>query len=310
MSTLAVNAKPTLSVSLKRAITNHPLVAYFAIAFAGSWLFWLPLTLSKEVNGLGLLPFTPSETTLYTLGTIGGFAGPPLAAFLVTAIASGRAGVNALLRSCVQWRVGIQWYFVVIFGALLVYLAGFGTVYGTNLFQALMQQWTLLVTLFLPATIFSLVTANFGEEIGWRGFAMPRLQQRYGPILATIILGGLHSLWHLPLLFTRLLGPTNPLDFAGFVAAGVAMTCFYTWIFNHTRGSVLMAALFHAFSNGAIGLAAMLIPADIIVSGWARPLINGGWKGDILFTVGGFALLLLIFTRGRLGYIPDPTRTQ
>lgn len=309
MSMLTANTKPVHSLpakhSVKNLIVNHPLVAYFVLAFAGSWLFLLPVALSREVNGLGILTFTLSENALYILGTIAVFAGPPLAAFVVTAITLGRAGVMALLRRCVQWRAGIQWYLIIVFGPLVVYMIGFGAAYGVNLFQALREQWMLLFTLFLPATLFSLITANFGEEVGWRGFALPRLQRLYGPLYATIILGALHSLWHLPLLFTRLLGPTNPLDFAGFVVAGISMTFFYTWVFNNTGGSVLIAALLHAFSNSGIALAAALIPATPLIPGWAEPLVFGGWKGDILLGIGLFALLLIVFTKGRLGYKPE-----
>jgi membrane protease YdiL (CAAX protease family) len=305
MSTFTVDAKPGQSPSIKHLIASHPLVAYFVMAFAGSWLFLVPIALSREVNGLGLLPFTISENALYIVGMIAGFAGPPLAAFVVTAITSGRTGVKELLRRCVQWRAGIQWYLVIVFGPLAVYLIGFGAVYGANLFQELLEQWTLLFTLFLPATLFNLITANFGEEVGWRGFALPRLQQRYGPLYATIILGALHSLWHLPLLFTRLLGPTNPLDFAGFVVAGISMTFVYTWVFNNTGGSVLLAALLHAFSNSGIALAAALIPATPLIPGWAEPLVYGGWKGDILLAIGSLAILLIVFTKGRLGYKPE-----
>ncbi len=307
MSTLAVNPKSTFAVSIRQWIINHPLVAYFVIAFAGTWIFVLPLALSSGVNGLRLLPFTYSEPVLYLLGTLGGFAGPPLAAFVVTAITLGRTGVKELLRRCVQWRAGIHWYLIVAFGALLVYLLGFGIVYGMNLFGALLDQPTLLLSVFLAGALFSLVTANFGEEVGWRGFALPRLQQRYGPFVATIILGTLHSLWHLPLLFTPVLGPTNLLDFAGFIAAALFMTFVYTWIFNNTRGSILIAALFHAFSNGALGVIGTLIPAGTIITGWAEPLVSGGWKGDVIFPVAIPALLLIALTKGRLGYRLEQT---
>lgn len=304
MSTLTVNAKPSAFQPVKEWMTHHPTVAYFVIAFAGTWLFWWPLALAQEVNGLGVLPFSVSESMFYLIGTLGGFAGPPLAAFVVTAITLGRAGVKQLLQRCIQWRAGIQWYLFIIFGTLVIYLTGFSILFDMNLFKALLDQWTLLFTLFLTATLFSLVTANFGEEVGWRGFAMPRLQRQFGPLGATLILGGLHSLWHLPLLFTRLLGPTNWLDLAGFIVAGISMTVLYTWVFNHTRGSVLIAALFHAFANGAGGIIGALIPANLVVAGWAAPLVHGGWKGDLIFCIGGFALLLIVFTKGRLGYAP------
>ena len=116
-----------------------------------------------------------------------------------------------LLPRCGQWRVGIQWYLIVLCGFIGVFLVGFSVVYGVNLPRALLAQPTLIFTVFFAALAFSLLTGNLQEEVGWRGFALPRLQQRYGPILGSVILGVLHSCWHLPVLFTRLLAPpTSP----------------------------------------------------------------------------------------------------
>jgi membrane protease YdiL (CAAX protease family) len=284
----------------------HPLVAYFVVAFVGTWAFWLPVALSRVEHGLGVLPFAFSDGAMLLCLALGGFAGPPLAAFTVTALLSGGAGVRQLLRRCIAWRVGIPWYLIILFGFLAVFLVGFSIVYGLNVSQAFLARWTLLFTVFVPFTILSIVKANFAEEVGWRGFALPRLQSRYGPIVGTVILGTLHSLWHLPLFFTRELGPTSLPQFTGFVGAGITLTVLYTWLFNHTHGSVLFATLAHGCSNGALAVVGLLIPANVVVRGWAAPLVYGGWNGDLLVVIGGAALLLLVFSRGRLGYRSVP----
>jgi membrane protease YdiL (CAAX protease family) len=307
MATLATTIRPAPTTGLKGSIIRHPLVAYFLLAFAGTWLFWGPLALSREQNGLGLLPFTFPDIAAFAFLLLGGWAGPPLAAITVTALTSGRAGVRQLLRRCVQWRVGPVWYLVTLVGFIPALLAGYSIVYGVNLPRALLAQWPLIFSVYFAALAFSLPTANFPEELGWRGFALPRLQQRYGPLVASVILGTLHGLWHLPVLFTRLLGPTSLPHFTGFVLVAIATTFLYTWIFNHTGGSVLIAALAHGCSNAALGLVATLIPAGVVVSGWARPLVTGGWQGDNVFVFGMCALLVVIFTRGRLGYRPRST---
>jgi len=147
-----------------------------------------------------------------------------------------------------------------------------------------------------------ILTASFAEELGWRGFALPRLQQRYGPVLGTVILGTLHGLWHLPAFFTQILGPFSLPNYAGFLFVAIAATFLYTWIFNHTRGSVLLATLTHGFGDAAGGLVALLIPAHLVVSGWAQPVVNGNWQGMNVISFGVCALLLIVFTRGRLGY--------
>src|SRR5437764_1136228 len=279
MSTIATMSQPATSSSLKRLISGHPLLAYFVLAFIGSWASLLPFALSRGVNGLGLLPYTLPDSTFYIGGILFTFAGPALASLVVTAIISGRAGVGQLLRRCVQWRVGIQWYLIAIFGLLLVPLLGYSVFLGVNLPLALLAHSSLLLTVFLPQGVFIILTASFAEELGWRGFALPRLQQRYGPVLGTVILGTLHGLWHLPAFFTLILGPFSFPGFAGFLISAIALTFLFTWIFNHTRGSVLLATLTHGFSDAALGLVALLIPAQLVVSGWTARIVNGKWQG-------------------------------
>jgi uncharacterized protein len=305
MTTIATTSHPATSSPLKRLISGHPLLAYFVIAFAGSWASLLPIALSRGVNGLGLLPYRLPDSALYIAGILFTFAGPALASLAVTAIISGRAGVGQLLRRCVQWRVGIGWYLIAIFGLLLVPLLGYSVLLGVNLPLALLAHSSLLLTVFLPQGVFIILTASFAEELGWRGFALPRLQQRYGPVLGTVILGTLHGLWHLPAFFTLILGPFSFPGYAGFLISAIALTFLFTWIFNHTRGSVLLAALTHGFSDAALGLLALLIPAQLVVSGWAAPIVNGGWQGINIIPFGVCALLLIVFTRGRLGYQPE-----
>ncbi len=305
MTTIATTSQPATSSSLKRLISRHPLLAYFVIAFVGSWASLLPIALSRGMNGLGLLPYRLPDIAFYIAGILFTFAGPALASLVVTAIISGRAGVGQLLRRCVRWRVGIGWYLIAIFGFLLVYLVSYSVFLGVNLPLALLAQLPLLLTVFLPQGVLIILTASFAEELGWRGFALPRLQQRYGPVLGTVILGTLHGLWHLPAFFTQILGPFSLPGYAGFLFVAIAATFLYTWIFNHTRGSVLLATLTHGFSDAGLSLVALLIPAQLVVSGWAAPIVNGSWQGVNVISFGVCALLLILFTRGRLGYQPE-----
>ncbi len=303
MSTITTTSQPVTASSLKRLISAHPLVAYFAIAFAGTWAFLLPFALSRNVNGLGILPFRIPDTAFLIAFVLGTLAGPALASLSVTAITSGRAGLRLLLRRCVQWRVGIGWYLIAIFGPLLILGVGYSVFLGVNLPLALLIKWPLLFTVFFPQAVFAILTASFAEELGWRGFALPRLQQRYGPVLGTIILGTLHGLWHLPAFFTGLLGPFSLPKYASFLFGAIALSFLFTWLFNHTRGSVLMATLLHGSNNAATGLLVLLIPAHLIVAGWANSFVYGGWATVVV--VGVVALLLIIFTKGRLGYNPE-----
>ena len=302
---LTMASQPATPSPLKRLITGHPLLAYFVIAFAGTWVLLLPFALSRGVNGLGILPFRLPDIALIIAFIVATAAGPALASLSVTAITSGRAGMGLLLRRCVQWRVGIGWYLIAIFGFSLIYLVGYSVFLGVNLPLALLVQWLLLFTVFLPQAVFIILTGSFAEELGWRGFALPRLQQRYGPVLGTIILGTLHGLWHLPAFFTRLLGPFGLPYYAGFLFAAIASTFVFTWIFNHTKGSVLLATLTHGCSNASTNVLVLLIPAQLVVSGWAAPIANGSWNGVNVISFGVCALLLILFTKGRLGYQPE-----
>src|SRR5437660_1701129 len=153
MSTIATTSPSATSSPLKRLISGHPLLAYFVIAFVGSWASLLPIVLSRGVNGLGLLPYTLPDSVFYIAGILFTFAGPALASLVVTAIISGKAGVGQLLRRCIQWRVGIQWYLIAIFGFLLVSLLRYTVPTGLNLPLALLVQSQLLLTVFLPLAV-------------------------------------------------------------------------------------------------------------------------------------------------------------
>ena len=198
MSTIATPSQSATSSPLRRLISGHPLAAYFVIAFAGTWLFNLPAVLSK--NGLGLLPFTVPFLLFAVLFLLSSYAGPTLAAFLVTAVTEGKPGVWHLLRRYVRWRVGIRWYLFVLLGYIVLYLLAASFFLGVAPLSALIQKWPLLFTSYLPAILVFPGIITWGEEPGWRGFALPLLQtllQR--PVVAGLVLGVIWALWHLPL---------------------------------------------------------------------------------------------------------------
>jgi membrane protease YdiL (CAAX protease family) len=163
----------------------------------------------------------------------------------------------------------------------------------------------LLFTTFLPLVVLFALTDALGEEPGWRGFALPRLQQRFGPMVGTLVLGTLHSLWHLPTGFVvgGTLYPFASTTFVTFVLTGIAASFIYTWISNHAKGSILIAILIHAAGNAASGLVNQLLPANPSLSGLAHALFYDRWSNVIAF--GAVALLLIVLSRGRLGYQPQ-----
>ncbi len=137
-----------------------------------------------------------------------------------------------------------------------------------------------------------------GEETGWRGFALPRLQQQYGAFRASLILGLLLALWHLPLYIILAsgggLGPFNPAIFVINTLQIMILTILITWVFNNAKGSLLITILLHSASNTAGAYIAKLIPVFPPLSGLVA---------FALFIA--CTLLVLVFTRGRLSYRPD-----
>jgi membrane protease YdiL (CAAX protease family) len=192
----------------------------------------------------------PSDLWLFMI--FGSFLGGAL----VTAVADGRGGLRTYFSRIVRWRVGIQWYAVALFLPLALRLAAFGLNIASGAAVPSNIQWPSWSTLFLESFIFSLIIA-LGEEPGFRGFALPRLLQNRPAIVASLILGVLHTIWHLPLLIAG----EEPLIIIPIILSGAIIN---TWLFNHTNGSVLIAMLLHASVDLWVGVFNPLFsPADL-----------------------------------------------
>jgi membrane protease YdiL (CAAX protease family) len=192
-----------------------------------------------------------------------------------------------------QWRVGLGWYLLVLVGYPLMFLVGLSLYSGAAPWIALSQNWSLILTYYLPMAAIGIIFPSLGEEPGWRGFALPRLQQQYGPLAGTLILSVLHGLWHLPVYFipgTILEGPFDLTAFAANTGLLIALTFIWTWLFNNAGQSIFFAMFVHGVSNATSGLIPQLMPDTT----------GDPWSGFKIAAV--FALLLILFTRGRLGY--------
>jgi membrane protease YdiL (CAAX protease family) len=285
-------------------------VSYFILAYAGTWIPLLPVVLSSDKNSLGLFPYTVPFIAVALLFLVGGFAGPTLAAFVMTSHESGRSGVRQLLRRYVQWRAGFQWYLVALFGYPVVLLIGASLVLGATPVDALLQKWPLLLTAYLPSVLGGLIITA-GEEPGWRGFALPHLQQQRNPVLASVILGVLHAFWHLPAFFIPFfgLGSFTGLRLAILVVGGTASTVLWTWVFNNTKGSLLLAMLVHSASDASVKFVFFTLVAFASMAYTVRQQLTFAQVGVYL----ACALLVIIFTGGTLSYrksrhIPAPDK--
>jgi uncharacterized protein len=267
---------------------RYPLFTFFLLAFSGTWLLFLPVFLGK---GLGL--YSIEEPFVSLLLMAGVFLGPLVSSLFVTRITEGKAGLKAFLRRFVHFRFGLGWYLLVILGYPLMYLVAFLPVLGTERYANLAQNLPGAIAVYLPGLVFSILFPALGEEPGWRGFALPRLQKRFGPIVGTLILGSLVALWHVPIYYIPGFTTLDTMDLGAVLvqsSALVSAAFLITWLYNHGRGSIFFAMLIHAASNSSPSLVKALlgnIPSD--------PLFQ-----TILF--GCITLLLIAFTRGRLAY--------
>jgi membrane protease YdiL (CAAX protease family) len=261
-------------------LARHPLLSFFTLAILITWLLALPSLLFG-------LPFKPFQTV--------GAYGPFLAAVIVSA-ALGRDELKSLFSRMTNFRFGLGWYLLAIFGNVLLYLLVTG-LSGAPLMQSLADKWTLIFTLYLPALFTSFLVNPIGEETGWTGFATPHLQKRFSPWLSAVILGVVWAVWHLPGFFVpSQMGAFNPVNFIFFMLSSIFIRLVWTWVINHAQGSGIAGILLHASSNVvSLALIPNLFPAptpdQMAVSGLLL-------LGLLLLS----SVLILIFTRGRLSY--------
>jgi membrane protease YdiL (CAAX protease family) len=250
---------------LSQLFTRYPVVVGFILMFALTW----PLDLALAAQSHGLLPF-------YIPPVLGLFVGYGFvtAALIMTGVINGKAGIAALLRRILMWRVGLPWYGVVLFGAAAIDLVAIGihVLLGGTMPDFAKPFARQLVgpslNLWIAALIFMVyqVLAN-GEEFGWRGYALPRLQARYGALVASLIIGVIWAVWHVPKFLTA--GDAHDYSFWFFALQIIAEAILFTWVFNNTHGSLLMALLFHA----ALNTADVFLPIIPSAIGDSRPIL-------------------------------------
>jgi uncharacterized protein len=211
--------------------TAQRTLPFFQVAFGITWLLQLPAVLALR----GIIPGQMERFMLPAV--LGGF-GPLLAALLVSRFESGGAGVGALLGRLRIWRVNAAWYIVVLGIFAAIYAAGalvytlLGGSVGGRFF-------------YLPENgqqVAAMIVVPLAEEPGWRGFALPRLQQRYGALRASLLLGIIWGAWHTTMF---ILQGFSPAVFAIAVVNILAGSVIFSWIYNRTKGSLLLAILAH-----------------------------------------------------------------
>lgn len=243
---------------------DHQVFQFLGLTFLLTWGVWIPLVI------LGW------DTHLMKMGTFG----PTFAALILIIRGRGKSGLIKLGQKLTLWRVSWGWYAFVFLGPPLIML-GAVQIYtwmgGAGLTYNDPGQWYLTIPIFF----FVLFTSVLGEEIGWRGFALPGLLEKHNALAASLILGVIWGLWHLPLFWMA--GDFHrEIPFFPFLLQCTASAVIYSWLYVNTRGSLLIAHLFHAVSNTAAGLLPVL-PGD-----------TGGSLQPFYLTVGLLVLAAMV----------------
>jgi membrane protease YdiL (CAAX protease family) len=277
------------SSGLRLVMRQHPLFLFFLLAYLISWIFLTPSVLSAW----GILPGDFLIT--FVIHTFG----PTLAAIIMVSMLEGKTGLQSLRQRVRQLRAGWQWYVFILVGipALIVL--------GIIIQPGALASFKGLTAILPLSYLVNFVAVWFGggplgEEIGWRGFALPRMQPLYGPLWGTILLGVLWCFWHLPEFWMPSMGGGPGTGLGGFALTNllmflpmvVAIAIIFTWVFNHTQGSVFVSITAHASFNIP---QVVLVPLFLAVNYTSLLLAN-------LIGFGVPALLIIILTRGRLGY--------
>jgi uncharacterized protein len=226
-------------------IKRHPVLTFYALAFAISWGGILIV-----VGGPGGYPGIPEQVSrLFLVVMLVWFAGPSLASLLMTGLVDGRAGFRELLSRLLKWRVGARWYAVALLTAPLVYVAiSFALALTSPVFLPNILTTSDKATLLLMGVTYGLIGGGFCEELGWTGFAVPRLRQRYGVLTTGLIVGVLWGVYHFSVIYWSS-SPSGALPLAILLAQLLAWMPAYrvlmVWVYDRT-GSLLVAMLMHA----------------------------------------------------------------
>jgi membrane protease YdiL (CAAX protease family) len=268
--------------------------AFFVLAFGLSWAFWVPFAFfappaSSVLSGGG------GGSPVLLLQLLGNF-GPSAAAIVLLAFSGGRRELWALLKRLLPHRAPPMLYALVLFVPFVTLLPGL-------LYASLFANFSdvgLVLGGLLPALLIGLLISGPGEELGWRGYALPRLQAAYGPLVASLLIGVVWGMWHLPIWLwsSSSGGAAFVAEFTLFVVGLSAFSVIFTWVYNHAGASMWMVVLLHAAVTASYNsLSVLLGPSSV-----------GTWVPSVLTTatVCGAAVLVVALLGGRGDAAADP----
>jgi membrane protease YdiL (CAAX protease family) len=250
---------------------------FFLLTFGFSWILWLPGLLLTY----GLINPSQTLTTINSVLQWVGGIGPSLAALALIIKDEGKTGVKDVFKRAFQLKLG-YWYFpLFLILPLAVILAH---VVNVLLFDGSFPQSGILSEpWWIPVLFLLFLILQFGEELGWRGYALDRLQQRWTAFFSSLLLGAIWAVWHFPMFLSSGFGQhDNHLPFGQFSITVILVSVLITWIQNNTNGSLVPAFVMHAL---------------IALTGEVLPLIekNPNGQGDyIAWIIANFLLFVVV----------------
>lgn len=273
-------------------LRRHPLGSFFVLAYGITWLLWAPAVFSG-VPAFSESRHIPSPAALpaVAIGVTG-------TAVFMTAVTQGRPGLRRLWQRLTCWDVGVAWFLVALLLFPLTELLITAAFAGPQVLQALTPS---ALAVYPVAFASHFIFGPLFEETGWRGFALPRMQHRFGPLRGTLLLGLLWGGWHFFLYLPAWLqggAVDGMVSLAMFVAFTVAVSVIFTWLSNNTRGSLLLVMLLHGSINGTATYVQMLADRSVIPRDAA--VFSAGFGA--LLTAVAAAVLITWLTRRSLSY--------
>ena len=238
---------PAFAAIILSRILNPTIVKTDTRKYLAVFLSAAVVTAALIIMYLGIHPASFSLTLLLLV-----VINAAIAAYIISGGLCGREGIREMLGRLYIWKTGWRWYVmaVVFIPAVMIFSLVACTLYAGLSLNEIAPQLSLGVASSVIITLgyVTLLRGPLREEIGWRGFALPRLQYLYSPLVGTLILGILWTVWHLPLHLNGIY--SGGMD--GFIERfyfNIGVTFLFTWIYNHSRGSLLMTTLFHTSIN-------------------------------------------------------------
>lgn len=288
--------------TIQALIKKHSVLSYYILTFAISWGGVLLL-----IGGPGNIPGTPEQIArLIWFVVLALELGPPIAGLALTGLVSGRAGYRELLARLLRWRVGVRWYAVALLtapllgAAVLLVLSRSSPAYLPGILTTSDKA-----SLLAPAVVAGLL-GGFGEELGWTGFAIPRLRQQHGVLATGLFVGALWGMWHYLVTPAWIAGTyTGELPLALFLTVNgvlsivgqlTAYRVLMVWVYDRT-GSLLVAMLMHtSLIASTLFILAPAAMAGAVYVIWSLTLAVAFWLA---------VAALAIANRGHLSR-PDP----